>query len=311
MGLWGVYSSFLVINAHTASTMKKGVQRIMGHIIVALFIFLYLTFLYYGFPSISILLMFFCFFILGYLIACGENMRYIGTAGGIGLGIMLLEHPLQQETLHVAVFRASIIIFSGAFGVLFDRLFFPVKTKDLLLSSVNEIFNTLIFVQNLILEKKYEKAIEKLNNLDPILIKSLEYSNDLSFHLIKLDVIIPSLKKVFFFQKELIFQYKDLLDSFSQREKNVYIENYEPVERKLLLLLSENLNRFAKGIVLENREELFKIMEDTLFIIRSDELFSELSHSEKVFFYGRLSKIVQMTENLSDLTNESLHPQPV
>lgn len=142
MGLWGVYSSFIVVNSHTAATFKKGFQRIASHIIIVIFTLLCTVFFLHGFYVLAICIILVSFFILGYLLSCGDNLRYIGTAGGIGLGIMLFEHPFQNTTIEICLYRGGIIIFSGLFGLLFDNFILPINTSDLLEKSTDEIFYT-------------------------------------------------------------------------------------------------------------------------------------------------------------------------
>jgi hypothetical protein len=299
MGLWGVYSSFMILNNHTAATFKRGLLRISGHIIIAVFILFASLFFVLNLYVFSVFLILICFFILGYLLACGENMRAIGVAGGVGLGIMLFEYPFQGATIKVALFRAGIIIFSGLFSIIFDNLVFPSKTVDLLKNSIQNIFNKLNLVQKNICQKNYSEALNHINDIDSILLTCLKYSNDIKFQPVKLKESISQLTNLLSMQKELLYQYKSLLIMLNQPQSFIVNEKIQAIEENLNTILEIKLqNISAKNInylILKDTSNEDKLLAQ----IREHALPLQVNFDDRAFVYSRISKIFQILKTIS------------
>ena len=302
MGLWGVYSSFIVLNSHTAATVKKGLQRITSHIIIAVFTLLATLFFMHGIYFVSIILIVICFFILGYFLACGENMRYIGTAGGIGLGIMLFEYPFQNATLEISLYRAGIIIFSGLFGLIFDNLVFPSKTIGLLENSVVDIFTTLNLIQKNICSGNFTEALKFSDSIDKILIASLKYSNDLKFSPIKLKEKLIQLNSLFSLQKELIYQYKSLLHLLLLKKEFKLSANLQHIEQNLNEILSLKLQNISSQEI--NFSSLMNTDKENELLaqIRTNAPAQTIDYEQRAFVYSRISKMFQILSTISHFT---------
>lgn len=205
---WSVYSSFIILADHSAGTFKKGSLRILSHIFALIMIILFTHLLHKNHIISAVGIIIVGFFILGLFIAGGENSRPIGTAGGVGFGIMLFKNPFEPATLEVAFYRCGIIVLSGLAGMIFDSLFFPVQTHRIVEENIRKIKQSLYDLQNEICEERTEEAINILLKIDELALQTQKYVNDMKFHPTQFHKKMTQMKFELAFYLELILYFK-------------------------------------------------------------------------------------------------------
>lgn len=305
MGFWGVYSAYIVMQNHTGSTLKKGVQRISGHIIIAIFSYFYAITFLNGYLLLSIIPVIVGYFILGYLVACSDHIRYAGISGGIGFGIMLFEYPLDKLTLQVVYLRSGIIIGSAIVGIIFDHFVFPVKTSAVFNDQLKKNISLLSNVINSVEKKQLPELEENLNNVNLNIYQTSKQITDFSIFqtsrkkFIYLE-IFNSLKCIFYnFKKyKLLLEYKNpflISEQIDLNEKEIilFIKNKFSEIEKLFSI------SFFKSEFLENKNSQTLNLKEHIVNIRTQNWYIKAPLENRINIYSRIENLYQIANELN------------
>lgn len=304
MGFWAVYSAYIVMQNHTGGTLKRGFLRISGHILITIFSTLYAVAFIHGYLLLSIVPVIVGYFILGYLIAGSDNVRYAGISGGAGFGIMLFEHPLDQLTLHVVFMRATIIITCAIIGVFFDHFVMPVKTSDIFKDQLQKILSSLSAAIKMFRQKEFSSLDKQLNEISILIYQTSKQITDFSLfqRSRKKDIyleILNSLKQMFYDFKK----YKLLLD---EKEVHVMNEQIEKNELEMLLFIENKFieleNKFVvfytNTNLVENNDADVLNLKNQISELRNQHWYKAVNIEQRINFYSRVV-------NLFHIANEA------
>ena len=305
MGFWAVYSAYIVMQNNTGSTLKKGIQRISGHILIAIFSYLYAIAFINGYLILSIIPVIVGYFVLGYLVAGSDHIRYAGISGGIGFGIMLFEYPLNKLTLHVIYLRTVIIIGSAMAGILFDHFVFPVKTSSIFKGHLQKILISLTTVTNIIQRSDMNSLNEHLIIVNKNIYRASKEITDFAIFqrsrkkYIYLEVF-NSLKQIFYnFKKyQLLLEEKDypiINDQINNNEREIILFIKNKLSEIETLFLVSNFNPDYS----ENKYIDISNLKEQMNNIRNQNWYIDSTLEQRINIYSRLANLYSIANEVN------------